>query len=54
MITDGLIFDFTVNTGDSYDRLGKIFASLASQRTPLRPVELNANDLLFKGRVSLR
>ena len=26
MIADGLIVDSTVNTGDSYDRLGKIFA----------------------------
>ena len=26
MIADGLIVNSTVNTGDSYDRLGKIFA----------------------------
>ena len=27
MIADGLIVDYTVNTGESYDRLGKLFAS---------------------------
>ena len=53
MIADGLIVDYTVNTGESYDRLGKLFTRLPSQRTPLCPVELNANDLLFKGQVSL-
>ena len=26
MIADGLIVDYTVNTGESYDRLGKLFA----------------------------
>ena len=37
MITDGLIFDFTVNTGDSYDRLGKIFASLTLTKNSSAP-----------------
>ena len=53
MIADGLIVEYTVNTGELYDRLGKLFASPTVTKNSSAPVELNANDLLFKGQVSL-
>ena len=37
MIADGLIVDYTVNTGESYDRLGKLFASLTVTKNSSAP-----------------
>jgi len=53
MITDSLIVDSTVNTQAIHTiGLVKFLLRLPSQRTPPRPVELNAKDLLFKGWMS--
>ena len=53
MIADGLIVDSTVNTGDSYDQLGKTFASFTLTKNSSAPCGIK-REWSVVGRVSLR